>query len=293
LLGGAETKRINNVALKPFAFVLMPFDDQFSDIYKLGIQAAAKEANVVAERVDEQTFSETILERIYRQIRNADVVIADMTGRNSNVFYEVGYAHAIQKPCILLTRTAEDIPFDLKHHRHIIYGNSIDLLRRKLKAELEWHIVELEKSKHNAFTIELKSSEGSLTKDEYTSEASINFVIDIRNTSDTKTPDIDAIYFLIGKSWSVKQGGEVCPSREHADKKKQRIFVKSPVPRLSAGGWAQIQLEAYKQVWSKWSGEVAKDKYTYSGEVVLEIATSEGTYSESIHAKATCEEFPF
>lgn len=69
------------MAAKPFAFVLMPFEDSFADIYKLGIQAAATECGVVAERVDEQTFSETILERIYRQIDTADFVIADMTGR--------------------------------------------------------------------------------------------------------------------------------------------------------------------------------------------------------------------
>jgi len=54
--------------LKPFAFVLMPFDEKFKDIYKFGIKAVANEIGVVAERVDEQHFSETILERVYRQI---------------------------------------------------------------------------------------------------------------------------------------------------------------------------------------------------------------------------------
>src|SRR5258708_2500526 len=101
----------------------MPFDDRFSDIYKLGIQATAAECGVVAERVDEQKFSEPILERIYRQIANADFIIADMTGRNPNVFYEVGYAHALGKLCTLLTQDVNDIPFDLKHHRHIVYGS--------------------------------------------------------------------------------------------------------------------------------------------------------------------------
>ena len=101
---------------KPFAFVLMPFDDAFDDIYKLGIQATATECGVVAERVDEQTFSETILERIYRQIENADFIIADMTRRNPNVFYEVGYAHARGKLCTLLTQSVDDIPFRSEEH---------------------------------------------------------------------------------------------------------------------------------------------------------------------------------
>ena len=92
---------------KPFAFVLMPFGDEFDDIYRLGIQETAKEQGVVAERVDEQIYTESILERIYRQIDAADFVIADMTGKNPNVFYEVGYAHAKEKICTLITQKAQ------------------------------------------------------------------------------------------------------------------------------------------------------------------------------------------
>lgn len=112
-----------------FAFVLMPFNEEFDDIYKFGIKEAAAELEVLAERVDEQLYSEGILERIYRQIEVADIVIADMSGQNPNVFYEVGYAHAKEKLCILLTSDSNDIPFDLKHHRHIIYDGSIKKLR--------------------------------------------------------------------------------------------------------------------------------------------------------------------
>ena len=50
--------------------------------------------DIKAERVDEQIYKEGILERIYRQIESADIIIADMSGQNPNVFYEVGYAHA-------------------------------------------------------------------------------------------------------------------------------------------------------------------------------------------------------
>lgn len=133
------------MAEKIFAFVLMPFSSEFEDIYKLGIQAAASEKGMIAERVDEQRFSESILERVYRQIKTADIIIADMTGRNANVFYEVGYAHANDKLCILLTQSAQDIPFDLKHHRHIIYGTSIQTLKRALDQELDWASSEVEK----------------------------------------------------------------------------------------------------------------------------------------------------
>src|SRR3954469_17439234 len=73
---------------KPYAFVLMPFDPSFSDIYKYGIKGAAEDAGAYAERVDEQIFTEGMLERIFNQINKADLIIADMTGKNANVFYE-------------------------------------------------------------------------------------------------------------------------------------------------------------------------------------------------------------
>ena len=111
---------------KPFAFVLMPFAKEFDDVcYLLGIKPACETAGAYAERVDDQIFHESILQRIYNQISKADIIIADMTGRNPNVFYETGYAHALGKPVILLTRSSDDIPFDLKHYTHIVYEGRI------------------------------------------------------------------------------------------------------------------------------------------------------------------------
>ncbi|MGV8828234.1 MAG: nucleoside 2-deoxyribosyltransferase [Breznakibacter sp.] len=125
---------------KKFCFVLMPFDSDFDDIYKLGIKQSCSDAGAYCERVDEQIFNESILERIFNQISKADIVIADMTGRNPNVFYEVGYAHALGKTTILLTKNSEDIPFDLKHYPHIIYNNKITQLKDELTTRVKWFI---------------------------------------------------------------------------------------------------------------------------------------------------------
>src|SRR5215467_11752121 len=84
------------------------------------------------------------LGRIYNQINKADVLVADMTGRNANVFYEVGYAHALGKIVLLLTKNADDIPFDLKHYQHIVYDN-IRELRSELSKRLSWAIAESKK----------------------------------------------------------------------------------------------------------------------------------------------------
>jgi hypothetical protein len=125
---------------KTFCFVLMPFSDDFDDVYRIGIKEACTIAGAYCERVDEQIFNERILDRIYNQIAKADLVIADMTGRNPNVFYEVGYAHALGKLTILLTQKADDIPFDLKHFPHIVYGAKISMLREEIEKRVKYFI---------------------------------------------------------------------------------------------------------------------------------------------------------
>jgi len=58
---------------------------------------------------------------LWNAIWSAKVIIADCTGRNGNVFYEIGVAHTIGRAVILTAQTKNDIPFDLGHVRHIQY----------------------------------------------------------------------------------------------------------------------------------------------------------------------------
>jgi hypothetical protein len=121
---------------KPFVFVLMPFSVDFKDIYESGIKSACEAAGAYCERVDEQLHQGSITQRIYNQIAKADIIVADMSNRNPNVFYETGYAHALGKQVILLTQCADDIPFDLKDYPHIVYGGRIFLLKPELEKRL-------------------------------------------------------------------------------------------------------------------------------------------------------------
>ena len=125
---------------KPFAFVLMPFSKAFEDAYEVAIRPACEAAGAYAERVDQQIFAGSIMERVYNQISKADLVVADMSERNPNVFYEVGYAHALGKTTILVTKTEDDIPFDLRQYPHIIYGGSLSHLKVELERRVRWHI---------------------------------------------------------------------------------------------------------------------------------------------------------
>lgn len=140
---------------KPFCFVLMPFASEFNDVYEFGIKGACTDAGLYCERVDEQVFLGSMLDRIYSQISRADILVADMSGKNSNVFYEVGYAHALGRPVLLLTREASDIPFDLKHFPHIVYGDQIKSLRGQLARRISMLREAPDPTKSSPLAIEL------------------------------------------------------------------------------------------------------------------------------------------
>jgi hypothetical protein len=123
-------------------------------VYNLGIKETCEQSGAYCERVDEQVYSGNILDRVYNQIAKADFIIADMTGKNANVFYEVGYAHAIGKSTILLTQNNDDIPFDLKHYPHVIYNN-ITALKTELKKWVDWNIQNPKIKIENKLSIEL------------------------------------------------------------------------------------------------------------------------------------------
>jgi nucleoside 2-deoxyribosyltransferase len=124
----------------PFVFVLMPFDDALNEMYQLAIKPACDAAGTRAERVDEQVVRGSIPQWIYNQIGAADYLIAEMSGKNANVFYETGYAHALGKTVLLLTRQKSDIPFDVQHYQHIVYDGLIELrdeIEKRLRSFVE------------------------------------------------------------------------------------------------------------------------------------------------------------
>src|SRR5262249_15395664 len=89
---------------KPYAFVLIPFHQKYDDTFT-AIRNAACGAGVQADRVkDRSYFQEGMIERIWSQIENADFIIADLTVKNPNVYYEPGYALARGKLSILVTK---------------------------------------------------------------------------------------------------------------------------------------------------------------------------------------------
>jgi hypothetical protein len=111
----------------------MPFNTLFDDIHQYGVKKAVESLGITCERVDEIQYVGGIMDQIFKCIERARFIIADMTGRNPNVFYEVGYYHAIKKEVILCTQSEEDIPFDLRGYNHIVYGGKISVLEEALR----------------------------------------------------------------------------------------------------------------------------------------------------------------
>lgn len=277
-----------------FAFVLMPFHEEFDDIYRLGIKEPASALGIKAERVDEQIFREGILDRIYRQIEVADIVIADMSDQNANVFYEVGYAHGKEKICILVTKDVKDIPFDLKHHRHIVYGGSISKLRSSLKDDLAWAMSQIEAPRNSRIKVQISKLFGILEKTNFSAKGEIDFTIDLHNASVAVSSEIDSIYFYSTKSWVLKQDEKQCA---HTDSDvsgfSRRHFIRSPVHRLHKASWAQLNFTAEKYFAFAHLGENFKNAYRVKGRSILRIVTPDGNFDYNIPIDVECGELPF
>ena len=120
---------------KPLIFVAMPFTPGMYDVFDYGIRGAVKKAGYLCERTDEAYFTGEIIERIKKRINDAELIIADMTSSNPNVYLEVGLAWGYGKPTILIAQNEQDLKFDVRGHKCILY-NLITDLEEKLAREL-------------------------------------------------------------------------------------------------------------------------------------------------------------
>jgi chaperonin GroEL len=118
------------------AFVLMPFKSPFEDYYEDIIKPAAKAASLVTRKADEIYSTGPIIQDIWKQIWAAAVVIADVTGKNPNVNYELGICHTLGVPTVIITQSVDDVPFDYRHRRCIPYSTAGSTWQRDLKKKI-------------------------------------------------------------------------------------------------------------------------------------------------------------
>jgi hypothetical protein len=107
------------------ASAMMPFDAAFNTVYD-SIRKAADNVGLCCKRTDDIWENAAIIQDIVALIDRSRVVVCDCTGRNPNVFYEVGIAHTLGREVILITQSEHDIPFDLRHLRYVKYLNNAE-----------------------------------------------------------------------------------------------------------------------------------------------------------------------
>src|SRR5437764_3498917 len=109
-------------------FVLMPFDRDFDDIYA-EIKDCMTALGFECKRADDIFVSRSILETVILEIKQSQIIVADLTARNANVFYELGIAHVLKDlpSVILISENVDRLPFDVSHNLVVQYD------RRNLK----------------------------------------------------------------------------------------------------------------------------------------------------------------
>jgi hypothetical protein len=113
---------------------MMPFAAGFKPVYQT-IQEACRKGGFTCQSAGDIWDDSTIIQDVFSLIFSSYIVVCDFTGKNPNVFYEAGIAHALGKHVIPITQSADDIPFDLRHHRYIPYLNNAEG-----RQELEQHL---------------------------------------------------------------------------------------------------------------------------------------------------------
>ena len=120
------TSEVVEIEEEDVCFVIMPFSvESLNIVYEDFVRPTLVDrCQLRTERGDDVFGSNVIMDDITKSIRKAHLIIADLTGRNANVFYEVGIAHALNKQVLLMTQSIDDVPFDLRHRRALVYEYS-------------------------------------------------------------------------------------------------------------------------------------------------------------------------
>jgi hypothetical protein len=124
--------------------VFMPFSEALQPVYDDHLKAVATKLGQSIKRGDDFFTTQEVIGDIWTALLETKLVIADCTGRNPNVFYEIGLAHAVGKRTVLITQNDDDVPFDLRHRRYIHYvfdprgmKRFEDALERTIKSTLK------------------------------------------------------------------------------------------------------------------------------------------------------------
>jgi hypothetical protein len=140
-----------SVSAADSCFVMMPFGAPLGSYYEKIYRPAIEKAGLKPVRADSEIFGAgKIMDQIWAGINAARVLVAELTSRNPNVFYELGLAHALKKPVVLISSNEADVPFDLRHIRVIIYDSADPFWGTKLLEKVAENILSAIKNPEEA-----------------------------------------------------------------------------------------------------------------------------------------------
>ncbi len=120
-----------NLMTSKKVFIIMSFKQEYDDLYE-AYETVCKEFGFEAERTDQVNTLERITPRILDGIKHSGFVIADVTEKSLNVFYEIGYAEGIGRPVIITAKEGTELPFDIKD-TPIVFWSTLKELKQRLQ----------------------------------------------------------------------------------------------------------------------------------------------------------------
>jgi response regulator RpfG family c-di-GMP phosphodiesterase len=148
-----ELENIDSIDIKKRCFVIMPFsetkrcsDEEWNDIYNNTIKKAIEKSGFSYLCSRSNLTIGNIIKDILDNLNRADVVIADLTDKNPNVYYELGVRHALRDSTILITQSIDDVPFDLRPYALIEYDWKTQNGKKEFYKKIKDALINIEKS---------------------------------------------------------------------------------------------------------------------------------------------------
>jgi len=110
-------------------FIIMSFDQKYDSVYEQAIKRAVQDKGYKCIRLDDESIPNTIPNKMIREIINSDLVIADISDPNPNVFYELGISHSVGNKTIIISQNLKNLPFDVRTEYTIGYKDTRERLR--------------------------------------------------------------------------------------------------------------------------------------------------------------------
>ena len=258
---------------KQKVFVIMPFDDKFFEIYEMLKRQFEKD--FLFSHAGEEDNQQNILKDIVQAIYDSDIIIANLTGLNPNVFYELGIAHTLNKKVIIITEDISTLPFDLKSYRakeystHFVkFAELIDALNKYMYGAITGEVVYsnpvsdfLSTKSEKEVTASIYQKDATIALEEDTDKGFLDFLAGIEENAEEMTKNInkmaeDMNVMSSGMTTSTseiervnKTGGSGTTTFVRKEAKKVAKYIET----------FSTQLRSYNQIYVELWSKIEKD----------------------------------